>query len=171
MVQQSPPASTSGTGTASGDVRLSGGVIATLAGSGLLIVFMLQNTQDVTLEFLFWGFTWPLWLFTPGRRDAGRDPVDRARRAAPASSPGGTAGRPAGLTGRGRFSLPVGLGQPRRLWAADGVGRLSTPFRRAWTRIRSTVSTSLGPTGAWPPVGDTERSHGCHPHPDPGPPT
>jgi uncharacterized integral membrane protein len=64
MVQQSPPASTSGTGTASGDVRLSGGVIATLAGSGLLIVFMLQNTQDVTLEFLFWGFTWPLWLFT-----------------------------------------------------------------------------------------------------------
>ena len=57
MVQQSPPASTSGTGTASGDVRLSGGVIATLAGSGLLIVFMLQNTQDVTLEFLFWGLT------------------------------------------------------------------------------------------------------------------
>jgi uncharacterized integral membrane protein len=45
-------------------VRLSGGVIATLAGSGLLIVFMLQNTQDVTLQFLFWGFTWPLWLFT-----------------------------------------------------------------------------------------------------------
>jgi uncharacterized integral membrane protein len=25
---------------------------------------MLQNTQDVTLRFLFWGFTWPLWLFT-----------------------------------------------------------------------------------------------------------
>jgi uncharacterized integral membrane protein len=64
MVQQSPPASTSGPGTASGGVRLSGGVIATLAGSGLLIVFMLQNTQDVTLQFLFWGFTWPLWLFT-----------------------------------------------------------------------------------------------------------
>jgi uncharacterized integral membrane protein len=64
MVQQSPSASPSGAGTESSGVRLSGGVIATLAGSGLLIVFMLQNTQDVTLEFLFWGFTWPLWLFT-----------------------------------------------------------------------------------------------------------
>jgi len=25
---------------------------------------MLQNRQDITLKFLFWGFTWPLWLFT-----------------------------------------------------------------------------------------------------------
>ena len=25
---------------------------------------MAQNTQDVTLQFLFWSFTWPLWLFT-----------------------------------------------------------------------------------------------------------
>jgi uncharacterized integral membrane protein len=35
-----------------------------LAGSGLLLVFMVQNTEDVTLQFLFWGFTWPLWLLT-----------------------------------------------------------------------------------------------------------
>jgi uncharacterized integral membrane protein len=35
-----------------------------LAGSGLLLVFMVQNTEDVTLNFLFWGFTWPLWLLT-----------------------------------------------------------------------------------------------------------
>ena len=25
---------------------------------------MLQNTEDVRLDFLFWSFTWPLWLFT-----------------------------------------------------------------------------------------------------------
>jgi uncharacterized integral membrane protein len=43
---------------------LSGGVIATLAGGGLLLVFMVQNTEDVTLQFLFWSFTVPLWLFT-----------------------------------------------------------------------------------------------------------
>ena len=65
VVQQSPsPASTSGTGSASSGARLGSGVIATLAGGGLLVVFMLQNTEDVTLRFLVWGFTWPLWLFT-----------------------------------------------------------------------------------------------------------
>jgi uncharacterized integral membrane protein len=65
MVQQSPSAaSTSGTGDSSGKANLSSGVIATLVGGGLLVVFMLQNTQDVTLRFLLWGFTWPLWLFT-----------------------------------------------------------------------------------------------------------
>jgi uncharacterized integral membrane protein len=25
---------------------------------------MVQNTEDVELEFLFWDFTWPLWLLT-----------------------------------------------------------------------------------------------------------
>ena len=65
MVQQSPSAaSTSGTGGSSSKAPLSSGVIATLIGGGLLVVFMLQNTQDVTLRFLLWGFTWPLWLFT-----------------------------------------------------------------------------------------------------------
>ena len=65
MVQQSPnPVSPTGTGTASSAARLSGGAIATLTGGGLLLVFMLQNTNDVMLKFLFWGFTWPLWLFT-----------------------------------------------------------------------------------------------------------
>ena len=44
--------------------RLSGGVIASLTGVGLLAIFMIQNTQPVTLQFLFWSFTWPLWLFT-----------------------------------------------------------------------------------------------------------
>ena len=78
MVQPNPsPGSASGTGGVpggTGDVAgstggskaagLSGGVIATLAGGGLLVVFMVQNTEDVTLQFLFWSFTVPLWLFT-----------------------------------------------------------------------------------------------------------
>ena len=25
---------------------------------------MIQNTEDVTLNFLVWSFTWPLWLFS-----------------------------------------------------------------------------------------------------------
>jgi uncharacterized integral membrane protein len=55
----------SGTASDSGDGRrLGGGAIATLVGVGLLIVFMVQNTQDVALDFLFWTFTWPLWLLT-----------------------------------------------------------------------------------------------------------
>jgi uncharacterized integral membrane protein len=78
MVQQSPtPGSASGIGgvpQGAGNVAgptggsktaaLSGGVIATLTGGGLLVVFMVQNTQDVTLQFLFWSLTMPLWLFT-----------------------------------------------------------------------------------------------------------
>jgi uncharacterized integral membrane protein len=38
------------------------GAIATVGGGVLLLVFMLQNTQNVTVDFLFWDFTWPLWL-------------------------------------------------------------------------------------------------------------
>jgi uncharacterized integral membrane protein len=44
--------------------RLGGGAIASLTGVGLLIIFMVQNTEDVQLDFLFWSFTWPLWLLT-----------------------------------------------------------------------------------------------------------
>ncbi len=44
--------------------RLGGGAIASLTGGGLLLIFMIQNTEKVTLHFLVWNFTWPLWLFT-----------------------------------------------------------------------------------------------------------
>ncbi|MFO7592160.1 MAG: LapA family protein, partial [Acidimicrobiia bacterium] len=27
-------------------------------------VFIVQNTEDVRLDFLFLNFTWPLWLLT-----------------------------------------------------------------------------------------------------------
>lgn len=62
MVQQTPGP---GAGSAAAEARrLSGGAIASFAGVGLLAIFMIQNREDVTLRFLFWGFTWPLWLFT-----------------------------------------------------------------------------------------------------------
>ena len=44
--------------------RLSGGAIASLGGAGLLVVFVVQNTEKVRLHFLVWTFTWPLWLYT-----------------------------------------------------------------------------------------------------------
>jgi uncharacterized integral membrane protein len=53
-----------GTPSATRRAGIGGGAVATLVGAGLLGVFMLQNTQDVTLQFLVWSFTWPLWLFT-----------------------------------------------------------------------------------------------------------
>jgi uncharacterized integral membrane protein len=65
MVQQSPGAGVpGGTSPAASGGRLSGGVIAALGGGALLVVFMVQNRDDVTLKFLFWSFSMPLWLFT-----------------------------------------------------------------------------------------------------------
>ena len=63
MVQQgSGPTVDRATSTSGRPV--SGGLVAGLAGGGILLIFMIQNTQDVTLHFLVWHFTWPLWLFT-----------------------------------------------------------------------------------------------------------
>ena len=44
--------------------RLGGGAIVSLSGVGLLLIFMIQNTQRVRLDFVFWTFTWSLWLLT-----------------------------------------------------------------------------------------------------------
>jgi uncharacterized integral membrane protein len=44
--------------------RLGGGAIASLCGLAALIIFIVQNTQDVRFQFLFLDFTWPLWLYT-----------------------------------------------------------------------------------------------------------
>ena len=63
MVQEGPEAGAPGSAEGRG-IRLGGAAIASLAGIGLLIVFMVQNTERVTVDFLFWGFTWPLWLLT-----------------------------------------------------------------------------------------------------------
>ncbi len=57
-------AARSSTGAGGRALLLSGGAITALVGVGLLVVFMFQNTQRITPTFLFWSFTWPLWLFT-----------------------------------------------------------------------------------------------------------
>jgi uncharacterized integral membrane protein len=69
MVEQGPGGSSSGAGQRPGRTsaqqqgrRLGGGAIASLTGVGVLLVFMVQNTQDVSVHFLFWKFTWPVWL-------------------------------------------------------------------------------------------------------------
>jgi len=41
--------------------NLSLGAIATGTGIGALVLFILQNTDDVPVKFLFWDFVWPLW--------------------------------------------------------------------------------------------------------------
>jgi uncharacterized integral membrane protein len=51
-------------GGAENGLRLRGGAIASLSGLALLVIFVVQNTDDVKLDFLFWSFTWPIWLLT-----------------------------------------------------------------------------------------------------------
>ena len=48
----------------SGGRRLGGGAIASLSGVAVLLIFVIQNTQEVRFHFLFLSFTWPLWLYT-----------------------------------------------------------------------------------------------------------
>jgi uncharacterized integral membrane protein len=57
MANGNPDGAVSGRG-------LSGGAIAALGGGAFLVIFMIQNTEKITLHFLAWSFTWPLWLFT-----------------------------------------------------------------------------------------------------------
>jgi uncharacterized integral membrane protein len=44
--------------------KLSGGAIASLGGIAVLVIFIVQNTEDVRFDFLWINFTWPLWLYT-----------------------------------------------------------------------------------------------------------
>ena len=40
------------------------GSVAAIGGVAVLLIFILQNTQDVRFHFLVVDFTWPLWLYT-----------------------------------------------------------------------------------------------------------
>jgi len=42
--------------------RLGGGAIVSLVGLAALVVFMIQNTEDVKVKFLWIDFSWPVWL-------------------------------------------------------------------------------------------------------------
>ena len=54
MVQQAPGAK----------AGLTAGTIASIGGGAVLIIFIVQNTEDVNFDFLWFSFTWPLWLYT-----------------------------------------------------------------------------------------------------------
>jgi uncharacterized integral membrane protein len=45
-------------------LALSGGAVATGGGVAALGTFMVQNTDDVSVSFLFWDFTTSVWLLT-----------------------------------------------------------------------------------------------------------
>jgi uncharacterized integral membrane protein len=47
------------------------GAIASLTGAALLLIFMLQNRQDVRIHLLFWNATLPLWFIILGSALAG----------------------------------------------------------------------------------------------------
>ena len=40
--------------------RISGGMIASLVGLAVLLIFIIQNRAHIRIHFLFW----PLWVFT-----------------------------------------------------------------------------------------------------------
>jgi len=63
MVQQSPVDKTSGSAGGRRS-RPGAGTLASLGGVALLFIFMIQNRERVTTQFLFWSFAWPLWLLT-----------------------------------------------------------------------------------------------------------
>ena len=44
--------------------RLGGGAIVSLSGLAVLLIFVIQNREDVRFHFLFLSFIWPLWLYT-----------------------------------------------------------------------------------------------------------
>jgi uncharacterized integral membrane protein len=42
--------------------RLGSRAIASICGVALLLIFMIQNHNDVSLDFLVWSFKLPLWV-------------------------------------------------------------------------------------------------------------
>ena len=53
-----------GPGAHSEGRRLGAGAIASIGGVAVLAIFMVQNREEVRVDFLVWGFSWPLWLLT-----------------------------------------------------------------------------------------------------------
>jgi uncharacterized integral membrane protein len=44
--------------------RLSGGMIASLIGLAVLLIFIIENRMRIKIRFLVWHFIWPLWVYT-----------------------------------------------------------------------------------------------------------
>lgn len=64
MTGPTDPAGPPTAGAASSGAAVSTSVVLAGSGAVALLVFMLQNREDVTLAFLLWDFTWPVWLLT-----------------------------------------------------------------------------------------------------------
>jgi uncharacterized integral membrane protein len=44
--------------------QLSGGMITSLVGLAVLVIFIIENRMRIKVGFLFWHFVWPLWVYT-----------------------------------------------------------------------------------------------------------
>ena len=44
--------------------RPSGGMIASLVGLAVLLIFIIENRMRIKIRFLVWHFIWPLWVYT-----------------------------------------------------------------------------------------------------------
>src|SRR5215469_7744214 len=44
--------------------RPRGGMIASIAGLAVLVIFAIQNRMRIRIHFLFWSFIWSLWVYT-----------------------------------------------------------------------------------------------------------
>jgi uncharacterized integral membrane protein len=51
--------------------RLSGGAVISLIAAAILLIFIIQNTGDINIRFLFLHFSWPLWVYTIAAAVAG----------------------------------------------------------------------------------------------------
>lgn len=44
--------------------QLSGGMITSLVGLAVLLIFIIENRMRIQVRFLVWSFIWPLWVYT-----------------------------------------------------------------------------------------------------------
>jgi uncharacterized integral membrane protein len=44
--------------------RLGGGMVTSLVGLAVLLIFIIENRMHIKIRFLVWHFTWPLWVYT-----------------------------------------------------------------------------------------------------------
>ena len=65
MTTQPPPAPEHDPPMPEGS-RPSFGAIATIVGAAVLLIFMLQNRQDIRVHFLFWHASLPVWFLIFG---------------------------------------------------------------------------------------------------------
>lgn len=64
MAQASPPQPQPSAAPSWIRRKLSGWSAASIGAGAVLVIFIVQNTHDVTIHFLVASFSWPLWLYT-----------------------------------------------------------------------------------------------------------